>query len=471
MKKNSIFKILGLCILFIFIISYIFPTATNESAQMEYMPIWAGLKYPLIVLEYFSSTPLFLLVVGGLYGVLNKTGLYDNIVNMIEKKYNKSKDKFVLITFVIMTLLSSMTKIGLGLFIIIPFLISIVRKLKYDKIVAFMATFGAILIGNVSNVFNYNIIAGTLDLYQLSVFDTILIRLVMLIGTLSMAGMFLCLYIKNSANKEEKSKDDNISIQPVVKKEMNKKNSGCKFVIITMISVMVFAVLASFPWEHVFDTTIFTDINNTLNDIKINGELSIFSQLISAQVIGYYGITDYMVLMFLVIVILKFTLKITLDDVIDGFVEGLKTMIKPLFALILVYVVLILGTYHPTYNYFVDGINSSLTGFNLFKVSIMTILMSIFNVDINIFVSTLVQMLSTNITDSNIYPLLSVLISSLYGVIMIIVPSSITLVLGLVYMDISYSSWIKYIWKTFVGIFVFIFSILLIWTLYIVMFV
>ena len=51
---------------------------------------------------------------------------------------------------------------------------------------------------------------------------------------------------------------------------------------------------------------------------------------------------------------------------------------------------------------------------------------------------------------------------SLYGLISIIGPTSIVLIFGLTYLDVPYTTWIKYIWRFILSLFIIIFAVLLI---------
>lgn len=462
MKKNSILKILFICIAFVFVTTYIFKNDINEAGQMQYMAIWDSLKYPIVALEYFCYIPVFLLVVTGFYGVINKIGLYKNVVNSVVEKYKNESSKFVLLTFISILTINSFTNIGLGIFVFIPLIISIILAMKYDKIVAFMATFGAVLIANISNVFNYNVNNGLLNYFEVDIYETVWIRLFIYVTSIVISGFFLNCYMKNPFNKKDELLDDNIDgiIEENVKSDLKVKPFWIMFSIISII-----IILGSFSWETLFNITIFTDITSNIQDFTI-GDLSPYTTLIGyPPIFGNYGLTDYMVILIIAIVIIKFIYSISIDDMLDGFVDGLKSLVKPIFVFILVYVILVLGTYHPSYMYIVTYLNSLVSGFNLFIVSLMTVIMSLFNVDINLFVSNMAYLVISNVQDTALYPLITIVISSVFGLVMVVAPTSITLAFGLAYMDLNYVTWLKYIWKTILSITLLIFSILMIWSM------
>jgi uncharacterized ion transporter superfamily protein YfcC len=50
-------------------------------------------------------------------------------------------------------------------------------------------------------------------------------------------------------------------------------------------------------------------------------------------------------------------------------------------------------------------------------------------------------------TDTEFYSVLVIVLQSVYGLMMLFIPTSMILIAGLSLCDISYKEWIKYIWK------------------------
>ena len=65
-------------------------------------------------------------------------------------------------------------------------------------------------------------------------------------------------------------------------------------------------------------------------------------------------------------------------------------------------------------------------------------------------------------TDTTLYSIISVLFTNMYGLIMLIAPTSVLLMVSLTITEVSYKSWIKYIWKLFVSLLVVSFIVLMI---------
>lgn len=50
-------------------------------------------------------------------------------------------------------------------------------------------------------------------------------------------------------------------------------------------------------------------------------------------------------------------------------------------------------------------------------------------------------------TDTSVYPIIGLVTQAVYGLAMFILPTSLVLIAGLSYLNISYKEWFKYIWR------------------------
>ena len=55
--------------------------------------------------------------------------------------------------------------------------------------------------------------------------------------------------------------------------------------------------------------------------------------------------------------------------------------------------------------------------------------------------------IATLITDESIYASVAMLFQGIYGIVLLVGPTSLFLILGLSYLDIPYTTWLKYIWR------------------------
>ena len=98
MKKNGILKALGILLLIYVILSWIIPTGYYSNSTFTTNTILpVGLvniiKYPIMLFtsELFSLITVCFIIMGGLYGVMKKTGLYSKLVDSVCSKFKNKK--------------------------------------------------------------------------------------------------------------------------------------------------------------------------------------------------------------------------------------------------------------------------------------------------------------------------------------------------------------------------------------------
>ena len=97
MKKHNTLKVVVITLLVFLLLTWILPAATYQSTYQEVGRSQVGLfdlfsyNYLNTVLSYFGYISVFILMVGGFYGVLVRVGAYRKILDTICKKF-KGKD-------------------------------------------------------------------------------------------------------------------------------------------------------------------------------------------------------------------------------------------------------------------------------------------------------------------------------------------------------------------------------------------
>src|SRR5574344_1265493 len=95
MNKKKLLKTIMITFLIVVGLSWIisagsFSDGTYSVSGIEPLGLWDLFYYPAYSFSTFVQYGLLILVIGGFYGVLAKTGVYNNIVKRIAKKF---KDK------------------------------------------------------------------------------------------------------------------------------------------------------------------------------------------------------------------------------------------------------------------------------------------------------------------------------------------------------------------------------------------
>lgn len=455
-KKHSILKILSILLLLLTLVSYILP-GRDGIEQIGIADLLSN--YFSIVLQNFSYIVLFILTVGGFYGVLNKTPAYkkllDNIVTSI-KPLNKKVIYIIIVIFAAITALTGMT---IPLFIFVPFVVSIILLLGYDKLVAFSATIGSIIIGYIGGIFVHFINPNS---YVISTFDqfvgldnkfeNVFPRLLLLLVGMVLLIFYVGKYIKSVEEKKVKYELSDNSELLIAEVKGSYKDIKTWPLIVILSLTFVILVLGMVPWNGLFNIGVFTKFHTWLTGLKIK-DFAIFPTLISGNLpaLGEWNATQnllasyvYMAMLLLFAsLIIAIVNKIKTNEAIDSYIEGAKKML-PVVALITIAYTVLVCSYN---NGFVETLISNHGKFNYVVSSLLAFLGCITNVDTIWIIAGVYGNIVNLITDESILASVSILLQGIYGIFFLVGPTSIILIIGLTYLDIPYTTWLKYIWR------------------------
>ena len=89
MKKNGLFKLIAGTLLLAMILTFAIP---GSSGERNYLGIGTAVISIAQTLSYFTDTIVLILLIGGFYGILNKTGAYKKLIDSIVTKYKDNKN-------------------------------------------------------------------------------------------------------------------------------------------------------------------------------------------------------------------------------------------------------------------------------------------------------------------------------------------------------------------------------------------
>lgn len=214
MKKNNLFKAVGIVILIYILMSWIVPiiySVAGIDGEVSYQIGFVSILSVLLeTFSGFGTVILYVLLVGAFYGVLKATGAYDKLIELLSSKAN-GREKGVLIgIIVLMAVISSISGLDLGLLVVFPILISLIVKMGYDKLVALSATLGATVIGMYGATF-----AGTLyglnnTVLNLKTFDQFIPKLIFLVVGVVGLVLFVLMYCKKKNFKLGVSENEEV---------------------------------------------------------------------------------------------------------------------------------------------------------------------------------------------------------------------------------------------------------------------
>ncbi len=476
-SKYGLLKVLGISFLVFAILSWIIPagsysSSTYTASTTSPVGLYGLFVDPLYSFGIFVQYIVVFLAIGGLYGILNKTGVYSKLVDGISNKFKSKKTLFLIITIIAFALLSSLVGSQIALFVFVPFVIAILMTLGYDKITSLAATVGSILVGIIGSTYGTAVVFKSF--FSMDSNNGILYKVVLFVIVVALYIFFILGKEKLNAKKEiveevkpkkgkkkveealekvaEKVKKVEIPLYDGNKEE--KKNAVPLVIMFSLLAVII--LMGMFNWYYTFEIEFFDKIYESIMSVEVGG-VAIFAKIFGElPQIGSFGNYDLAAVIIIATVLIGWVYGIKFNDFIDSYKDGAKKMLLPsiyvMFASIIFAVMVNSNTnISSTIVNFLLGLTEK---FNTLVVTLVGLVSSYFFNDFPYMVNGIYGALSTY--DANLYPLISIILNSTYGLAMLILPVSITLIAGLKYMDVSYKEWFKYIWKFLLQVFVLI---------------
>ena len=117
------------------------------------------------------------------------------------------------------------------------------------------------------------------------------------------------------------------------------------------------------------------------------------------------------------------------------------------------------------YNGFFDGIitNASKSfGDNVVVHSLISLFGSVVNVDLYYTSAGIFSGIVNSLSSKANLKVYAMMFQSIYGLVQLVGPTSLMLIVGLSYLEVPYKTWVKYIWRLAVALFIVVFIILMI---------
>ena len=160
--------------------------------------------------------------------------------------------------------------------------------------------------------------------------------------------------------------------------------------------------------------------------------------------------------------IVKFVSKMKFDDMIDAFINGMKKMLPVAVLTTFALTILVCAYNNGFIETLITNANSAMGNLNILMASVFNILGSLLYPDMYYTAYGVYTPLLSVITDESLYQVLALNFQTLNGLVMLVGPTSLILIVGLTYLDIPYTTWLKYIWRFILMLFILIFAVLMI---------
>lgn len=236
---------------------------------------------------------------------------------------------------------------------------------------------------------------------------------------------------------------------------------------VALVLFVLFIIGAIIPWESLIENcSVFSDFNTWLAGIKI-GDYSIFGNIIGLplsvdqttgsttgviSVFGTWSITDIAILLFVLTALFAVINGIKVNGFIATVTEGTKKILPVALTAMLLSIVLVMAVTTGISVTITNGILKLADGFNIATATLATIIGSVLTSDFYYLISTVGTVFNVVVSNQEYYGVISLILQSVYNLVMIIAPTSVGLVIGLYYLNIPYNKWFKFIWKLLVAL-------------------
>lgn len=464
-KKYGFLKAVLIFVVIAFVLTWIIPASGYTSTGFTQTGMSRLGLYEIAYSIYYAISfgvdkIVLLFAIGVFYGLLSRTQGYERIVSGIAKKIKHKKLAVVIFSVILAALTSLLTQTFVVL-IFVPFIISILNRMKLDKMTILATTFGSILVGimgatyGTDGVYWFNYYLGyTLEMpYEM---PALLVRAGILAIGLVLFNFFTLAHMSKVDEKAESI--DLFEVQ--VPEDRVKKTKTIIPIIVILVLLFALCILGFVSWSGNFGIEAFDDFHSFLTtDIKIEASEStndffVFQSLFGKGMAAFGSWDNITITSVLVIFILILALcyRFKASDFFDAAKAGIKKMLVPSLCIIGAYLLMVV-VYQSTYvATIVNRILTLTDSFNIATMTLSSLILNIFHTDLGFTGWVIGSYLPVEYVDY-INPVYTIF-TSLYGFVQFFIPTSMILGVGLVALKVKYKDWLKYIWKFLVGMFI-----------------
>lgn len=511
MKKNSVLKVILLVILCVVVCTWIFPAITFNTELVESDRTQVGLfdifNYSVDLFRYFPYIIINTLAIGAFYGVCYRIPAYRRLLDKIVEGFKGKENIFLVAIIVLVGAIVSVTGLSLGMLFVFPFIISVVLLMGYNKLVAASVTVGSVVVGLIGTTLGNKSVDYINYILQTNINDEMVTKVILLVLGMALLAYNVITYAmktKNSTDKvlefvpagattsttvkvvkevetkevkketkkpaakkttkkkapakktTKKTKANNAVAKDVKVVKGNAKKQSIWPLVIIFDLILVVMALGVYDWAGVAKATWPADALKAIREFEIGG-FPIFDKILgnSLTAFGEWSLNFEIPATIIVLTcILGFIYGVKFDKFLDGMVDGIKKAFKPALYMLMVYLVLIICTYHPFQLHIAKFFLDMTNGLNVLSMTVVAMFASLFNVESMYAAQSTLPYITTIVKDTSLYPIVAVIFQAVYGLVMLIAPTSVILLGTLAYLDIPYTQWIKHIWKLFLELLV-----------------
>lgn len=449
MKRHDLIKVILITLAIVVVLSWVLPLTyySSNGLLVEDDPIspigmFELMSNGIVSVQYFGHIAIFMLVVGGLYGVLHKIPGYRNLLDTIVNKVEGFEYLFMALFIILFGLLSAGAGLSLPLMLLFPFVISLVLMMGYDKITATLVTAGSTVVGLIGSMFSARNTEGIDMILGTSPDGLVLEKALLFFVGIALLIIYTVYYARKHKINKDEVKSEFIPNATKVKQK--------SWPIVVVLDVIFFVSLLGFVSWNVFGITIFDKVLKYFNEFKIF-DIQIYDSLFGlasdTNSFGNWTLSELSLVVVLASAIIALCYKVKLNDYLTNFFEGAKRAIKPAVLLIFIYTILVSVVFVPTLLTLVRPILDVTEGFNTFTMAISAFISSVFSVELGYAASNVLPYVATSTYAASNVDVISLIWQAMYGVSMLVAPTSVILMITLGYLHVPYLKWLKSVWK------------------------
>lgn len=226
------------------------------------------------------------------------------------------------------------------------------------------------------------------------------------------------------------------------------------FVFFIISCVVLGVVFIKVIFEDVLKvTTILTKFYETLS---LDG-ITLGTLFGSVNPFGAWTYAEYIILTMVLCIALMIGYRVKPNEMVENAGFGLRGGLYALILCMLGYVMLVTSSNNPIMLTILKPLMTLTKGFNVLTYSIVTFISGLFNTDfqyINYNIVNLTYVTGAYGDKANLFPLIALINQSMFGLAMLVAPTSVPMIFGLTTLNMSYKKWIKNIWKLFLTLFI-----------------
>lgn len=445
MRNQKLIKTLGITLLIVIVLTWLIPsTAQNAEQVLEMGAIKpAGLlaifgSFDLLS-QYFVANSIIVLLIGALYGVMNKTGAYKEIIDNIVSKLKGNEVILLIVSTVLFILIPALTNIYFPLFILVPLFISMLLAAGYNKRTILLSTVGSILIGMSCNL-SSKIFSQMSGDTETNTYIWIKAGLLLVSLVVTVLYAIKTSSIKKVAKKQNDETSESLIIVPQKRETENKVKVSSIYLFIILSLMFIIMILGLNAW----DTKMFTTMHEAVMEFKI-GKFAIFANIFGAfQPFGKWWSSEIYVLIITTTIVIGLVYRLKFKDFIEGVIEGGRKFISIAILIALVNLVIIFtlnsGFLATVIKFIVSSGNTAI-------IALTSMITAPFVVEQNYVAQYNMGIISQSIGKDANLKLIELISQLTFGITMLIAPTSVILVAGLAYLEENFVSWFKFIWK------------------------